>query len=118
MPVLWLLIGLSVIAAFASWANLWVRTYRLPAAAAVLVFGSSFVLAGLIPVLFQRLFVKPNELELERPYIQQNITLTRQAYNLHQIAPEPFPAEQSLTFASLQANQATIDNIRLWDGSR
>ena len=45
--------------------------------------------------------MKPNELELERPYIQQNITLTRQAYNLHQMATRAFPVEQSLTSASL-----------------
>src|SRR4029453_12837327 len=46
LPALWLLIGLSIIAALAAWANVWVRTYRLPAAAAVLVFGGSFVLSG------------------------------------------------------------------------
>ena len=37
LPVLWLLIGLSIVAAFAAWANLRVRTYRLPAGAVVLV---------------------------------------------------------------------------------
>jgi uncharacterized membrane protein (UPF0182 family) len=115
LPVLWLLIGLSIIAAFAAWANLWVRTYRLPAAAAVLVFGGSFVLSGVVPALFQRLFVKPNELQLEKPYIERNIALTRQAYNLHQITAKPFPAEQNLSFKTLEANKATIDNIRLWD---
>jgi uncharacterized protein len=30
LPGLWILIGLSIIAAFAAWANLLVRTYRLP----------------------------------------------------------------------------------------
>src|SRR6202011_2338535 len=63
----------------------------------------------------QLVFVKPNELQLEKPYIQRNIDLTQQAYNLHQISVKPFPVQQSLTFQSLQANQATIDNIRLWD---
>ena len=115
LPVLWLLIGLSVIAALACWANLRVRTYKLPVAGAVLVFGSSLVLALVFPALFQVVFVKPNELQLEKPYIQRNIDLTQQAYNLHQISVKPFPVEQSLTFQSLQANQATIDNIRLWD---
>jgi uncharacterized protein len=115
LPVLWLLIGLSIIAALACWANLRVRTYRLPVAGLVLVFGSSLVLALVVPALFQLLFVKPNELQLEKPYIQRNIDLTQQAYNLHQISVKPFPAEQSLTFQKLQANQATIDNIRLWD---
>src|SRR6266511_1026260 len=54
LPGLWLLIGLSIVAAFVAWANLRARTYRLPAAAAVLVFGGSFVLSGVFPALFQR----------------------------------------------------------------
>ena len=101
--------------AFACWANVRVRTYKLPIAAVAVLFGSSFVLAGIIPALFQRVYVKPNELQLERPYIQRNIASTQQAYNLHQITVEPFPAEQSLTAKTLEANKATIDNIRLWD---
>src|SRR5262249_3717086 len=56
LPILWLLIGLSIVAAFASWANFRVRGYRLPAAAALLVFGGSFMLSGVVPALFQRLF--------------------------------------------------------------
>jgi uncharacterized membrane protein (UPF0182 family) len=115
LPVLWLLIGLSIVAAFASWTNLWVRTYRLPAAAMLLIFGAAFLLSGLVPGLFQRLLVKPSELELERPYIERNIKLTREAYNLDRIEAKPFPAEQNLTFKTLEANKATIDNIRLWD---
>jgi uncharacterized membrane protein (UPF0182 family) len=115
LPVLWLLIGLSIVAAFTACANVRTRTYRLPAAAAVLVFGGSLVLSGMVPALFQRVFVKPSELALERPYIERNIALTQQAYNLRQITPKPFPAEQDLTFRILEANKATIDNIRLWD---
>ena len=115
LPVLWLLIGLSIVAAFAAWANVRVRTYRIPVAAAVLVFGGSFVLSEVIPGIFQRVFVKPSELQLERPYIQRNIALTQQAYDLHQITAKPFPAEQDLTLKTLEANKATIDNIRLWD---
>jgi uncharacterized protein len=49
LPVLWMLIGLSIVAAFTAWANVRTRTYRLPAAAAVLVFGGSLVLSGLVP---------------------------------------------------------------------
>jgi uncharacterized membrane protein (UPF0182 family) len=115
LPVLWLLIGLSIVAAFAVWGNLQVRTYRLPVAAMVLVFGGSFVLSVVVPGLFQRLFVKPDELEREKPYIERNIALTQRAYNLHQITAKPFPAEQDLTSRTLEANKPTIDNIRLWD---
>lgn len=115
LPVLWLLIGFAAIAALVSWANLRVRSYKLPVAGAVLVFGSSIVLGVAFPALYQRLFVKPNELQLEKPYLQRNIDLTRQAYNLDRISVKPFPVEHNLTFQALQANQATIDNIRLWD---
>jgi uncharacterized membrane protein (UPF0182 family) len=115
LPMLWLLIGLSIVAAFAAWANVWMRTYRLPAAAILLVVIGSLVLSGVAPVLFRQVFVKPSELQLEKPYIERNIALTRQAYNLHQIAERPFAAEQNLTVKTLEANKATIENIRLWD---
>ncbi len=115
LPVLWVLIVFAVVAALASWANLRVRTYKLPVAGAVLVFGTSFVLSTVFPALFQRVWVKPNELQLEKPYLQHNIALTQQAYNLQQITVKPFPAEQDLTFEKLQANKPTIENIRLWD---
>ena len=115
LPVLLALVGIASAAAFASWANMWVRSYKLPAVAAVLVFGGSFVLALAFPALFQRVYVKPNELQLETPYLQRNIALTQEAYNLRQFTVKPFPAEQGLTFQSLQDNRATIDNIRLWD---
>jgi uncharacterized membrane protein (UPF0182 family) len=94
---------------------MWVRTHWLPLTAAVLVFGSSFVLVLLFPALFQRVYVKPNELQLEAPYIERNIALTQEAYNLRRLTVKPFPAEQQLTFQLIQDNRATIDNIRLWD---
>jgi uncharacterized protein len=115
LPVLWALVGLASAAALLSWANWRIRTFRLPMVAAVLLFGSSFVLALVCPALFQRIYVKPNELQLEAPYIGRNIALTREAYNLRQITVKPFPAELGLSFQSLQDNRATIDNIRLWD---
>ncbi len=99
----------------AAWANLRARTYRLPAAAFILIGVGSFVLSGAVPVLFRQFFVKPTELQLEKPYIERNIALTRQAYNLDTIAAKPFAAEQKLTLKTLEANKATIENIRLWD---
>src|SRR5271166_3396616 len=96
LPVLWFLLAIAAAAALACWVNVRLRTYRVPLAALGLVFGSSLVLGTLFPGLFQRLSVKPNELQLETPYIQRNIVFTRDAYNLRQIAVKPFPAEQDL----------------------
>src|SRR6202011_1512740 len=108
-------IGFSSCAAFAAEGTLRAACSRLPAAAFILVGIGSFVLSGAVPVLFRQFFVKPTELELEKPYIERNIALTRQAYNLDKIADKPFAAEQKLTFKTLEANKATIENIRLWD---
>ncbi len=115
IPVLWLLVGVAAAASVASWGSMRWRSYRVLGASALLVFGSSFAFALIYPALFQRFYVKPSELQLETPYIEHNIALTRKAYGLEQIAVKPFPAEQGLNLASLEANRATIDNIRLWD---
>ena len=59
--------------------------------------------------------VNPNRLNKERPYIANNIALTRQAYGLDRFAQREFPAETSVAAADPEQNQATLDNIRLWD---
>ena len=59
--------------------------------------------------------VKPNELDREKPYIAHNIQSTRQAFNLDQVAQHEFPAEVDPEAADPGNNQATLQNIRLWD---
>ena len=115
LPLLWALIGLASAAAIVAWANVWMQYTVCCELPWSLVFGGSVRFAAGFPALFQRFFVKPSELQLEAPYIQRNIALTRRPYNLRQITVKPFPAEQGLTFQSLQDNSGTIENIRLWD---
>ena len=59
--------------------------------------------------------VKPNELVREHPYIAHNIELTRRAYGLDRIAQREFPAETTVEAPIAANNQATLQNIRLWD---
>jgi uncharacterized membrane protein (UPF0182 family) len=59
--------------------------------------------------------VKPNELVREQPYISHNIDLTRRAYGLDRVAQREFPAETDVAAADPANNQATLQNIRLWD---
>jgi hypothetical protein len=59
--------------------------------------------------------VKPNELVREQPYIAFNINFTRQAYALDRVAQHEFPAETTVGAADPANNQATLQNIRLWD---
>jgi uncharacterized protein len=115
LPVLWVLIVFSAAAAVLAWANVRLRRHRLVIASVVLVFGTSFVFGEVLPGLFERFIVKPSELQLETPYLRRNIALTREAYNLNKITVKPFPAEQELTYQSLENNRGTVNNIRLWD---
>ncbi len=59
--------------------------------------------------------VKPNELVREKPYIAYNTDLTRRAYGLNQVVQREFPAETTVESADPANNQATLQNIRLWD---
>ena len=59
--------------------------------------------------------VKPNGLVREKPYIAFNTESTRQAYGLNRVTQREFPAETTVEAADPEHNQATLQNIRLWD---
>jgi hypothetical protein len=70
---------------------------------------------GIYPALLQTYRVKPNELAFERPFIEHNIRMTRQAYGLDRIEEKEFPADETLDGRALARNETTVKNIRLWD---
>lgn len=81
------------------------------AAVAIVYAGGSLV----YPSLLQSLKVSPNELELERPFIEHNIKLTRFGYDLERITVSPFDVGYGLAAEDIEQNDETIKNIRLWD---
>ena len=82
----------------------------------IVVLGLVWVVGlGIYPALLQTYRVKPNELVFERPFIEHNIRMTRQAYGLDRIAEKEFPADESLDAQALSRNEATVKNVRLWD---
>lgn len=104
-------LGIWLIAA--TWSNSLSRPiYGIGMYALILV-----VVNGTYPELQQRFVVEPNELVKEMPYIKHNIEFTRQAYDLSKIKVQDYQLDTASDFDAdvLQQNQATIDNIRLWD---
>ena len=59
--------------------------------------------------------VAPNQLVRERPFIAHNIEMTRRAYALDRIEMHAFPADTGIEALEPANNQATLENIRLWD---
>jgi uncharacterized membrane protein (UPF0182 family) len=83
--------------------------------AAILPAAVCYVALQVIGWYVSSFIVKPNELVREQPYIAHNIDLTRQAYGLNRVSQHEFPAETTVEAAEPANNQATLQNIRLWD---
>ena len=86
----------------------WLLAAVIPAAACYLAFG----VAGWYVTSF---IVKPNELDRERPYIADNLAMTRRAFGLDHFLQRKFPAETTVAATDPANNEATFKNIRLWD---
>ena len=69
----------------------------------------------IIPSIFQKLIVAPNELAKETPFIKYNIEATNKAYGLDKVEEREMLADKPITAADIAANNLTINNVRLWD---
>ena len=85
----------------------------LSAAGALALLGNG--LSSVYPGLLQRFSVDPNELTREGPQIVDHIEATRYAFDLDRVVELPLSGEARLSRADIEANQATIENVRLWD---
>lgn len=74
-----------------------------------------FIAPTVGPALVQSFRVDPNELNLEKPYIENNIAFTRMAYGLDSVEEKDFAAEKRVTADMLTGASETIDNVRLLD---
>jgi hypothetical protein len=107
LPLRWLLI----IAVLAALPLAWTSRYKK---AAVLV-ATFFILQLVLPVIVSAIHVRPNEISIERPYIERHIQATADAFGLNRNATErPFTASGQQTVDAVQ-DATLLDNIRLWD---
>jgi uncharacterized protein len=68
-----------------------------------------------LPSIVAGLYVRPNELALERPYIQHHIEATRSAYKLNsQVQQKTLEAVPEIPLDP-NKHQPLLDNVRLWD---
>jgi uncharacterized membrane protein (UPF0182 family) len=115
LPALWLMIaatlGLAAIVGY----NLVRRNLALLGYG---VLGYVILLVGglvVAPTMVTQLTVLPNELEVERPYLEHNIEYTREAFALNDVKESSYPARPNLTPQDIENNRETIENVRLWD---
>jgi uncharacterized protein len=115
LPALNLLMIISIAAAALFIANIFRKGWVFPIIAVGLWAFISLVVGTIYPAVIQRVRVEPNEFERESPYIERNIEATREAFGIGGIVDEEFDYAADLDAADVEAHQATLANIRLWD---
>jgi uncharacterized membrane protein (UPF0182 family) len=114
LPALTFLAIVAVICAVMFFVNARYRVWSLPIIAVGLLLIVSILLGTAYPAFIQTFRVKPNEQQYERDFIGRNIAGTRRAFGLDQVRLEARPFQPVVTADDVEANQATIANIRLW----
>jgi uncharacterized membrane protein (UPF0182 family) len=103
----------------------WFAIFAAIASAALVAMGRYFSAAPLpilamalrviLPSLVSSFYVKPNEISLEKPYIERHIAATLAAYGLDRNVKETEFAARSEVKIDFVKNKSLLENVRLWD---
>lgn len=103
----------------------WVEIAACVAAAGLLLLGrwrttlvavvGAIILRAIIPPIVTAAYVKPNEISIERPYIQRHIEATRSAFGIDQRTREIDFQAMPNQRVDFKQHQPLLDNVRLWD---
>ncbi|MEK9736297.1 MAG: UPF0182 family protein [Candidatus Nanopelagicales bacterium] len=116
LPSLNILTFVALIVAALFVLNIFVRNWIIPAIGLGLMILASILIGGVYPAIVQQFQVRPSELVREQPYIERNITATRQAYNIDDAEVTDYPGTvEPPTQQVINNNMGTLDNIRLLD---
>lgn len=77
----------------------------------------ALVVGVIYPAILQAVRVTPNQVTLEKPYIDRNISATRRAYGLTDVAQKSISGTSAAGSSLSSGDDTTLQNIRLWDPS-
>src|SRR6476661_2196407 len=89
--------------------------WRLPVIGTAMLIITSILAGGVYPWVIQQFQVRPSEQTLEKPFIERNINMTRDAYGLDKIQEKRYNATTNATTGALAPDAQTTANIRLLD---
>ena len=116
LPALTILTFVSLIVGVLFLLNAIRRAWAIPLIGLGLMIATSVVVGGIYPLIVQQFQVRPSELVREQPYIQENITATRAAYDIADSEVTDYAGTTSPpTREILDASRGTLENIRLLD---
>jgi uncharacterized protein len=108
--------GAGVVLAGALLGNIWLKRRWVPVTAAA-IWVAMLLIGQLYPSIVQGFFVTPSAKSYELPYIEREIAGTQAAYGLSNVTVSQFTGDKPLSLSEVQNDQATVDNLRLWDFS-
>jgi uncharacterized membrane protein (UPF0182 family) len=114
IPILYALVFVSLVGAVFSFSGI-VRPGMKKILVSVVALALVYFVGNVYPKILQKFVVAPNELIKEAPYIERTIAGTLKAYGLSETEVHGLSGSESLTAESVRKNDATIENIRLWD---
>ena len=112
-----ILAGIAAVVALLFVLTAIIGRWRLPVIGTALLIVSSLLIGSLYPWVVERFQVEPNAKALEADYIERNIDLTRDAYDVADIEEIPYNAKTTAEPGALRADAATTANIRILDPS-
>ena len=116
LPALSIMMVATLAAAVVTLLNIRQRGIYLALGALLGLIGVSILVGAIYPAALQRFVVKPNELDKQQRFISYGIEFTRKGYGLDNVLrPPQYNVRKTLTSRGVAANQATIQNVRLWD---
>ena len=107
LPLRWLLI----ISSFAALPLIWMSRFKQ----AITLVASCFVLQLVAPAIVRAVYVRPNEISIERPYIQRHIEATTAAFGLNRNATEQAFTPSGQGVVDPVQDKTLLENVRLWD---
>lgn len=106
LPLQWLVVAACLAAAALLLAGKW----KLAAVMAL-----AFIVRGVVPPAVYALYVRPNEISIQQPYIKTHIHATRSAFGLEQRTREIEFDARLETRIDPALHRPLLDNVRLWD---
>ena len=111
----WVAIVALLVAGIACIASRRVPRRREAFLAAIVIVFLSIGIQGLLPLIVKQAIVDPDELNKERPYIANNIAMTRYAYGLEDVQEGELLGTGEITLDDVNENPELLSNVRLWD---